>query len=430
MSEEIIINRQLGKTEHVIWLVDQIFPFNGVVGATITGTLSIPQLIEALAQIQQRHPLLRVSIDINQEEQPCFISDNSSKIPLQVVMRQSENDWCQVAAEELAKPFKWNKSPLIRAVLLHSFHVSDLMFTFHHSIGDGLSVVYLIEEVLQQINSPNTRLQPLPFYPPYEELVPHLPQGSNKDSLMQESENYKIPNSNLLIELNEKNPSLDWQVGLLSWKLSSHETSQLILRCREEQTSLHGVICAAFFISISEEIALEKETFIKCFSPCNLRQYLKASIEKDFGLYLALILTTEQVKDLDNFWEAARKIKFEINQAISQGKIFGGIPGIEQFLANKPDPIAMRQYLIEKVPTQIFVSNLGDLKISSQFGSFQLQNLYITGPGLTFEPFFIGAVTINGIMCITLRYLKSIITPDVAERISLRAMQQIRKAFA
>ncbi len=422
-------NRLLGKAEQLIWFIDQVFPLNAVIGATITGNLSIQQLTEALNQVQHRHPLLNVSISINQEEQPYFISDIFSKIPLRVVIRQSENHWCQVAAEELAEPFEWSKSPLIRAVLLYSSDTSELMFTFHHSIGDGSSVVYLIEEVLQQMHSPSDRLEPLPFYPPYEELIPHHLQEDNKDSLIQEPEENNFPNSSLFIELNEKKGLRDWRVGLLSWKLLPQETAKLILHCRAEKTSIHGVLCAAFFASISEEIGLKKDTFIKCFSPCNMRQYLKAPIEKDFGLYIALILTIDQVKHLDNFWETARKTKLKLNQAVVQRTIFNGIPGLENFFATKPDPVEVQKYSIENFPSDLFVSNLGDLKVSSQFNSLQLQNFFITGPGLSIEPFFVGAATINGTMCVTLRYLKSIITEPVAEKISLGALQKIRKAF-
>ena len=87
------MNRELGASEQLLWLLAQTKPINVVLCATITGSLSIKQLNVALAEVQHRHPLLGVKISSDRSQQPRFVSDNVRSIPLRVIERQGEEHW-------------------------------------------------------------------------------------------------------------------------------------------------------------------------------------------------------------------------------------------------------------------------------------------------------------------------------------------------
>ena len=78
------MNRKLGASEQLLWLLAQTKPINVVLCATITGSLSIKQLNVALAEVQHRHSLLGVKIS-SDRSQPRFVSENVRSIPLRVI---------------------------------------------------------------------------------------------------------------------------------------------------------------------------------------------------------------------------------------------------------------------------------------------------------------------------------------------------------
>ncbi|MDV2994160.1 MAG: hypothetical protein N4J56_003814 [Chroococcidiopsis sp. SAG 2025] len=162
--------RPLGALEKIFWLYDQVQPAHFALTAQIQGEFSNEQLKRALMQVQQRHPLLRVRIALDETEQPWFVEEVAN-IPLRVLQRQSEQHWQREVETEISTPFNWKQAPLIRAVLLHSPEISELIVVYHHSIADGTSGAYLIQDILQAIAVPSTILQPLPMPLSLEELM-------------------------------------------------------------------------------------------------------------------------------------------------------------------------------------------------------------------------------------------------------------------
>ena len=81
--------RPLSSWEQQVWLCDQVSPTHFAVTAQIKGEFSVEQLKQALAQLQQRHPLLRVRIALDEVQQPWFV-ENTAKIPLRVLLREGE----------------------------------------------------------------------------------------------------------------------------------------------------------------------------------------------------------------------------------------------------------------------------------------------------------------------------------------------------
>jgi hypothetical protein len=102
------VDRQLGTSERTIWLYDRVRPVHFTLAANIIGKVHLERLEQALAQVQQRHPLLNVKIALDLAEIPWFIT-KTQIIPIRVVKRHSPQQWQQEVARELANPFDWNK---------------------------------------------------------------------------------------------------------------------------------------------------------------------------------------------------------------------------------------------------------------------------------------------------------------------------------
>src|SRR5215831_9620509 len=62
------MHRKLGAFEHLLWLVDQWTPRHFILVARIEGSsISAGNLQAALSQCQRRHPILRATIQVNDD---------------------------------------------------------------------------------------------------------------------------------------------------------------------------------------------------------------------------------------------------------------------------------------------------------------------------------------------------------------------------
>ena len=420
------MKRLLGTNEHFLWLRDQRWSVNFTMTTRIQGLITVQQLTDALTWLQHRHPLLQVKIELNQKQKPQFVSGEVPSIPLRILERKGDNHWSEEVATEIVSPFDCTQGPLFRVVFLQGEDISDLIFTCHHSIGDALSVVYLIQDVLQELGNPGCDRQIFPQIPPLEELISWINRDVEKDSTVNHSSSTSlIAPSSSNQELNRCN----WRPCILHWELSEEETDRLISNCRQQKVSVHGAICAAFLLAIAEAEDLSPSTMLKCLSPLNVRNFLVPNIGSDMGVYIALPVTAHKLAPQTDFWELAKDVKSQLQETVSEGQLFASIPQLQSWLSTRPNPEAVYQQLLKK-GLHLAVSNLGRLHIPNSFGHLTVEAIY--GPTLLGleNVRVISIATLARKMFCTFTYLESVIPQVVAEKTKTRAMQLILNAIA
>ncbi|MEM7555567.1 MAG: condensation domain-containing protein [Cyanobacteria bacterium P01_A01_bin.84] len=428
-----ISGRPLGLWEHMFWLYDQACPIHFSLTAQVRGEFSIEQLKQALAQVQQRHSLLRVSIALDKAERPWFI-ENSAKIPIRVVQRQGEEDWKRELEQEISTPFVWIQAPLVRVVLLHSTNVSEIIVTCHHSIADGMSALYLIRDILQVLAKPNALLQALPEIPPQEFLIPKEAneETSNNTSLLNEQ--------NLDTQFSSRNPILksvtcnetllsSSYLSLRSGSLTSETTELLIARSQQEQTTVHGVICAAFLKAIIQQNCSEKPQNINCLSAINTRNYLIPRVGENIGLYHTGLTTLHTLTPSANLYDIARSVKQQLNQGMAPDRIFEGVSQLQAWISTNPTPSVVVKEIEEQFQYDLVVTNLGRITFSQYFDGLKLHAIYgpVGFPSLK-TPWFVGVTTVEKQLFFTL-VCKSTMLQAKAENIQQEAMQLLNTAI-
>lgn len=434
LGKNLEMNRLLGVSEHLRWLLDQRWSFNFTLSARVRGAIAVQQLTDALAWVQRRHPLLAVRISTEDGQQPRFISEGVSNIPLRVVKRQRDEHWCQEAEAELSLPFSWKSGPLLRVVFLQGEVVSELIITCHHSIGDGLSALYLLRDILLEISTPATTREILPELPCWEELI-LLSQGniSNNNAIVAVAptqQKRSVSDAGIVLNRVSDQEAIpgNKRSSILHWCLSPDETAMLVSRCPEKQSSVQSAICAAFLLSIAKEMNSPEETVHKCVSPCNVRNYLVPVIGEDFGLYISGLFTSHTLKPETSFWGLAQEVKHQINDLIMPDKIFQYIRPTKAFLSTQPDPQMVYQQMTQK--GDLCVTNLGRLNIPQQFGSLYLEAIY--GPIVQSSENIkiVGVATLGCKMSFTFTFSESVLPRSQAEKIKAGAMQRIAEAVA
>jgi NRPS condensation-like uncharacterized protein len=411
--------RQLGTSERTVSLYSQVRPNHFTLTANILGALHLEGLQQALIKVQQRHPLLNVRIALDRQEIPWVIKDIGI-IPVRLIERHSPQQWQQEVERELANPFDWNQAPLVRVVLLQGVDVSDLIITCDHTISDGISVVFLLRDILQALESPDRPLGDLPERESYEKLVTQFEQRLQPLSLFEPS----LVSTKTKPTLPEKS-----RPRLHTWSLSAVETNEIVTSCQQAQTSVYTAICAALLMAIAKERVqnhdLEEFTHLKCLSPINVRRFLP-EIEADFGHYFVYTLIAESIAPDRSLWELARSIRAKLNQKIDPTQIFSHIPDSEAFISTlpRPDDVVAMMETFNKY--DVLVSNLGRLTIPQQYGEFELAAIY--GPSATTHvdrDLVVGVMTLGDRMFFSLVYSGSDFSSAQIEQLQQTAMQSI-----
>jgi Condensation domain len=411
--------RPLGSLEHSAWLHDRAIPVHFAMTARIAGRLSSDRVAIALTQMQERHPLLRAQIAPNDGGQPWLLKNNTP-IPLRVVPRQGEDCWQQEVERELAQPFDEQTLPLLRVVLLHSKEVSELIVTCHHAIADGYSAAYLLRDILQAMSAPDDLPPRLPERPALEDLIPGIAKQSHHSSLPPNGSGVSAAAQPI-----RRSPSV-----LLS-SLTAPETLLLVERSRQEQTSVHAAICAAFAIAIATHcraaFSSREASTLKCLSPVSLRPYLQPSVGEEFGLYIGFSLTAHTVDPAASLWEVARSLKSQLNQAMQPENLLGGIPHRQAVMSTLPSPELAFQGFVQQYSYDLMVTNLGRLNFPQQFGVLQLEAIY--GPAVltgVANDRAIGVTTLGDRMFVTFVSLASEHSCAEATKIQTTAMQHLK----
>jgi hypothetical protein len=102
--------RPLDAFEELFCLFDQYFPHKRCTAAQIIGHTTVQQWLDALDEVQQRHPLLSARIDTMFKPRPSLSPRHQPAHPLRLVTSPFAQ-WQQEIAEEVNAPFTPDQAP-------------------------------------------------------------------------------------------------------------------------------------------------------------------------------------------------------------------------------------------------------------------------------------------------------------------------------
>jgi len=323
-----LLNRSLGKSEHMYWLLDKAYCLNFIAYAELEGSLSVDDLNKALRILQHENPILRAEITLNWRQHPVFRAVNPEEHPILVQQFELEQ-WQQQSKQQLATPFPHQSSPLVRCLWFKGKDKqSTLALVFHHSIADGRSGANLLAELLNKANSnPETvNLQRLTFKTA-QPSAQRLDLFSNKTLRgkaskwkvwLEESKQHFTVNGNL--KDFDRRLHNERDINIRSLSLDKNQSASLLAACREHNTTIHGALGAAFLLAVNSEHNGSKLRKASLSSLADLRGLMMGNLtERDLGLYVATLTTAHTVQRNMNFWALAKEIPSELKQILHSG---------------------------------------------------------------------------------------------------------------
>ncbi len=435
------MNRKLGASERVAWLCDQAGCVNFVVVARIAGLLDEEILRTALDLLSIRHPMLRTRIEI-QGDDPVFVSENVPPIPLRVEARRSDDHWHTEADKELEHSLPWPIGPLIRVTLLKSPHVSDVLITFHHAIGDGMSGIYLVRDLLRlagQISEGiSSDVITFPERPSVEDLLPKGAHGLS--GLVKTVDLLGKQLGNIIFRHPQKLPIdsstllNDRRVRIIHCALSPEETASLVARCRKEDTTVHGALCAALLKAIADQIyrmhSDTKPLTIGCMSTVDLRRFLNPPIGEEVGLYFSMAITAHRVKKDIRFWDLARDTKKTVHQSVENGEPLVFLSLLDRFLSKDAKPEDLISLTSKIYPSTMLVTNLGRVTIPERYGPLKLQEVqFVVADKAVAEHFNAAIVTYRDRLIMNFSFVEPALSYEYATNIAEKTMKTLSSAL-
>jgi hypothetical protein len=306
------MRRELNEIEYFNWCVGQ--PYNLVVTVRLRGDVSPDRLRRALDQAQQRHPLLGVNTELGPGRLPWFSSSGVGPIPLVVVDAADPDAAGRLAKAELTATFAMDRAaahrlPLLRASLLlprDPARPVDVVLTAQHVIADGLSMVFLVRDLLHFMERPDAP-------------VTVLDAPASPADLLPAEVRRRIPSSPWRFQLvlwlarawvrlrfgRRPAPPVQRTHHHRAWALSPARTSRLRERCRREGVSVQSAICAAFLGG-----------FRAIHTPVNLRPLLARPVGEALGLFVGAAEVRLRYRPALGLWGNARRFQRRLRRAL------------------------------------------------------------------------------------------------------------------
>nr|CAD6437610.1 non-ribosomal peptide synthetase [Rhizobium sp. Q54] len=360
--------RPLGAQERLLYLYSKRHHRHFCIVAKLEGEINVQALVEALGKVQVRHIRLNWSVQ-DKEDGPQFLY-SPRDIPVKAHTLASGSTWHSIVEAELATPFDPSQAPLVRVTALRepqNQRELTLVLTFHHALADGLSAVAFLDDLVAALNS--SELATAPTRSPIEQLLQIVPPEKLPDP--------KSASAGAPPTLEHVGREPLWRafesdtprVG--SSGFDADFTAALVVRCREERTTVQGAIGAAI---IAANAGTHDRDHYSVASPISVRQF--AGIDRsEIGVFLTVGLVRLPTVKGVLFWDRARAFSRELQPLRSKEAVALSAHNLERTL---PPLSSVDQAcgLIGSLRYDAVVSNLGVLQTRSCGPLVKLQAIW------------------------------------------------------
>jgi hypothetical protein len=358
-------------------------PFTTVFTIKVVGELDEGRLLQALARVQAKHPLLRCVVEEARGGPRFVLLDRPAPIPLRIVERSGEDDWQTEARREWVAPFDASCEPLVRFVWLRAGEVNELLLVAHHCICDGYSGINLVRECLSAYDQPEQDLGAYDALGAIEDIVPAALLESRR---FQRRVRWKSGMLRLALSLRQRDSKPPGpciaaeQMYFHRWNIGDATALELTERCTSEGVTVLAAVSVAFMQAFRD--VRGAKGLSKTCTMVNARRFLpEMRADAMFGLAPGVALRTKGLPppremSAASFWAQARAIKADLTRRVDRlaAGLYDNLAGLEGL----HDKYARLVAYFESAPAvrNVTLSNLGRLDLPQRYRSFRLERVY------------------------------------------------------
>jgi NRPS condensation-like uncharacterized protein len=442
--------RKMSGAERVLLML----PLNVVMVARIQGTVDVQKLAAALDRLRQRHALLAVRVVRDEHDTAWYVTGDVPAFPIHTEARTTDDPWQQRAIAEMQTPFPIETGPLVRFALLQAPEQSDLIICAHHAICDGISLTYLIRDILQQMADSACAVERLPEPPAITRATVPAPPPSpliarafiGLYNVLWNRKKVTFDTHDL-----ERLHRVFWEQNegarLLAWTCPEAETQALVARCRAERVTVNTAIWTAFLAAQHDVQGDTAPYRARAGLPVSTRDKLNVPVGEAFGFYAASLSATLHAAPTGpqpDFWDAARIVHEQIQTSLEKTNLFRSLSA-DGLAPSLLDSLYFSKYglrksrlsdtLVQQMNWQdthygYSITNVGRRNIPTSYGPYQLDAVY--GPIIYSDvnEKTLGVITVGNAMTFLMSYNAAHVAPHTAEAIRDAAMGYLSRAVA
>jgi NRPS condensation-like uncharacterized protein len=316
------IDRALGPTESIYYLLDKLYCLNFVVYAQIEGPFDTARLAGALRAVQAEHPLLRARVALA-AGRPWFkpVAVDTHPIPIE---SGGLRDWRQRIEAQLERPFV-DAAPLARLLVFGSgARKSVVAMVFHHAIADGRSGADVLIDVLRRAGGEELPLNPRPAQPSAQAL--DLVRLGGRVGASIRTLGFWLQQGRSALKLARQLPGYDTAVRaernirVVAFDLPKAKARKLLAACRAHGVTMQGALGAAQLLAVNDEFGSAQSRNLGLNSLADLRGLLGGNLtQQDLGLYIATVTTVHAIAAEPDFWAVAADVRNQLKAVLDSG---------------------------------------------------------------------------------------------------------------
>ncbi|MEO0759838.1 MAG: condensation domain-containing protein [Cyanobacteria bacterium J06648_16] len=425
-----------------------MLPFNVVFVGRVQGTVDPLDVAMALERLRSRHPLLAIRAQIEADGTGTFTSQGVPPIQIHVESRESQNQWLARVEDELRTSFPMETGPLVRATLIQSESACDLILCGHHAICDGMSLGYLLRDLLGCLAEPKKKLTGPVVPPPIDRsTVDKPPSTPALQRFIIGLINQKWAASGIrfswsdVYRLHEEFWRRNTGMQVLAWTMEPNETASLIKRSRAEQVTVNSALWTAF-LAAQHDVQGDRQRYRQRSAlAVNTREQLRSSAGESFGFYASSLTVKLPYSPRRSFWDNARTVHSRITKELARTNLFRMLAS-EQIHPTLLDSLYFHKYglLDSTLPSQLLrkmgwhqitygyaLTNVGRFDIPTRYGPLELEGVY--GPLFysDVEEKMVGVITVGGRLSFLHASRKTVVGD--ATRLQKAAMRHLETAI-
>jgi len=199
--------------------------------------------------------------------------------------------------------------PCMGAVL-HTLNIRLFPDQLQHVIADGLSMVFLVRDLLRWIEDPDAELPVLNAPASADDVLPRTVRRRVSTSptrfqlVLALATLYSRVRRALISGRRPQTPARH-VLRHRTWVLTAEQTTALRARCRREGVSMHAAICTAFL-----------SAFPAVHTPVSLRSFLARPVGESVGLFVGAAEVKLAYHDALGFWTNARRFRRKLRRQL------------------------------------------------------------------------------------------------------------------
>lgn len=324
--------------------------------ASYIGKIEGPILKESLLELAKHHLHLRSAIKIVGLN-PIFVELSELKLDFEE-SEDCDDKWIKVANDYKQKRFTKGDNLLWRVHFLEGEDKGHIVFTFQHSIADGVSAAEIINQLFKIVSAKMLGIEcDIQFNqtpPDIQSLFKDI--GSLKPSSPPAEEAAKPVK---VIRTN-----FSHQTGFIPKVIDEAATTKLVAWSKAKGVTVHCALFAAFAKAVWTVEGYFDEYFL-C-SVVNFRSYFTPPVAKEFAALLSgAVGNLFKNRDLGDL---AKAIHEDLHTQLKEGKHIVGLSETAERLERQKTPAEFLQGS-QVPPNSIAISNIGKMTFDGIYGN-------------------------------------------------------------